>query len=79
MVSSNNINAIKNKLLQDVKTFQGGNLKYFSKNWCKYTKDPYILGIITNGLQLELIGIPKHNNMPKNPLSKNEIGYFNRN
>ena len=32
MVSFNNINAIKNKLLQDVKTFQGGNLRYFSKN-----------------------------------------------
>ena len=32
MGSFDNINTIKNKLLQDVKTFQGGNLRYFNKN-----------------------------------------------
>ena len=31
MVSSDNTNAIKNKLLQDVKFFQDGNLRHFSK------------------------------------------------
>ena len=32
IVSSDNINNIKNKLLQDVKKFQDGNLRYLSKN-----------------------------------------------
>ena len=40
---------------------------YFSTNWCKYTKDAYILDIITNGLKSELNEIPKHNNMHTHP------------
>ena len=43
--------------------FQGGNVQYFTENWCKCTKHPYILDIITNGLKLVLNEIPKHNNM----------------
>ena len=76
MVSSNKINVIKNIFLQDIKTFQGGKLRYFSKIWCKYTKDPYILSITTNGIKLELNEIPKHNNMSTHPLAKKETGHF---
>ena len=35
-------------MLKTLKTY------YFSKNWYKYTKDTYILDIVTNGLKLEL-------------------------
>ena len=45
-------NFIINELYQDVQNFQGGNLRYFSKNWYKYTKDKYILDKITYGLKL---------------------------
>ena len=37
-----------------------GNLRYFSKNWHKYTKDSYILDIISNGLKLELNKFSKY-------------------
>ena len=43
-----------NELHQDVQNFQGGNLRYLSKNWYKYTKDTYILDMVTNGHKLEL-------------------------
>ena len=45
----------------DVENFKGGNLRYFSKNWHKYTKDKYILNIITNGLKLDLKELPTQN------------------
>ena len=45
---------ILNELEKDVKNFAGGNLRYFNKNWYEYTKDKYILDIITNGLKLNL-------------------------
>ena len=41
-------NYVVNELRQDVQNFQGGNLRSFSKNWYKYTKDTYILDIVTN-------------------------------
>ena len=43
---------------QDVQNFQGDSLRYFSKNWYKYTNDTYILDIVTNGLKLELNELP---------------------
>ena len=45
---------ILTELEKDVKNFVGGNLRYFNKIWYKYTKDKYILDIITNGLKLDL-------------------------
>ena len=51
-------NFIVNELHQDVWNFHAGNLKYFSKNWYKYTKDKYILNIVTNGPKLELNELP---------------------
>ena len=51
-------NVIVNELDQDVQNVQGGNLRYFIKNWYKYTKDKYILDIVTNGLKLELNELP---------------------
>ena len=32
-----------NELQKDVENFKGGNHRYFSKNWYKYTKNKYIL------------------------------------
>ena len=49
---------ILTELQKDVENFKGGNLRYFSKNWYKYTKDKYILDIITNGLKLNLKELP---------------------
>ena len=51
-------NFIVNERHQDVQNFQGGNLRYLSKNWYKYTKDKYILDIVTYGLKLELNELP---------------------
>ena len=59
MVSPPGFNSfIVNELHQDVQNFQGGNLRYFSKNWHKYTKDTYTIDIVTNGLKLELNELP---------------------
>ena len=63
---------VKNELHQDVQKFQGGNLRYFSKNWYKYTKDTYILDIVTNGLKLELNELPCQYSRSNDPLSAKE-------
>ena len=59
---------ILTKLQKDVKNFKGGNLRYFSNNWYKYTKDKYILDIITNGLKLDLKQLPTQNSRSTYPL-----------
>ena len=66
---------ILTELQKDVKNFKGGNLRYFSKNWYKYTKDKYILDIITNGLKLDLKQLPTQNSRSTYPLlsKENEI------
>ena len=58
-----------NVLHQDVQNFQGGSLRYFSKNWYKYTNDTYILDIVTNGLKLELNELPFQCSRSTYPLS----------
>ena len=60
------------ELQKDVENFKGGNFKYFSKNWYKYTKDKYILNIITNGLKLDLKQLPSQNSRSSYPLSSKE-------
>ena len=66
---------ILTELQEDVKNFKGGNPRYFSKNWYKYTKDKYILNIITNGLKLDLKQLPTQNSRSTYLLSgkENEI------
>ena len=59
---------ILTELQKDVENFKGGNLRYFSKNWYKYTKDKYILNIITNGLKLDLKQLPTQKSMSSYPL-----------
>ena len=51
-------NNILTELQKDKKNFERGNLVYFSKNWYIYTKNTYILDIITNGLKLDLKQLP---------------------
>ena len=65
-------NYVVNELHQDVQNIQGSNLTYFSKNWYKYTKDTYILGIVTNGLKLELNELPCQYSRSNYPLSAKE-------
>ena len=65
-------NFIVNELHQDVQNFHGGNPRYFSKNWYKYTKDKYILDIVTNGLKLELNDLPCQYSKSSYPLSTKE-------
>ena len=60
------------ELHKDMKNFAGGNLRYFSKNWYKCTKDKYILYIITNGLKIVLKEIPTQNSRSTYPLSSKE-------
>ena len=66
---------ILTELQKDVKNLKGGNLRYFNENWYKYTKDKYILDIITNGLKLDLKQLPTQNSRSSYPLSSkgNEI------
>ena len=66
-------NYVVNELHQDVQNFQGGNLRYFSKNWHKYTKDTYILDIVTNGLKLELNELPCLLSAKENEVISTEI------
>ena len=63
---------ILTELQKDVKNFKIGKLRYFSKIWYKYTKDKYILDIITNGLQLDLKQLPTQNSGSIYPLSSKE-------
>ena len=55
-----------------MKNFKGGNLRYFSQNWYKYTKDKYILDIITYNLKLDLKQLPTQNSTSSYPLSSKE-------
>ena len=55
-----------------MENLKGGNLRYFSKNWYRYTKDKYILDIITNGLKLDLKQLPTQNSRCSYPLSSKE-------
>ena len=63
---------ILTELERDVINFAGDHLRYFSKNWYEYTKDKYILDIITNGLKLDLKELPTRNIRPTYPLSSKE-------
>ena len=45
---------ILTELEKDVKIFCEFALDIFSKNWYEYTKDKYVLDIISNGLKLDL-------------------------
>ena len=63
---------ILTKLQKDVKNFKGGNLRYFSKNRYKHTKNKYISDLITNGLQLDLKQLPTQNSRSPFPLSSKE-------
>ena len=55
-----------------MENLKGGNLRYFSKNWYRYTKDKYILDIITNGLKLDLKQLSTQNSRSSYPLSSKE-------
>ena len=55
-----------------MKNFKGGDLRYFSQNWFKYTKDKYILDIITYDLKLDLKQLPTQNSTSSYPLSSKE-------
>ena len=61
-----------NELHQDMQNFQRGNLRYFSKNLYKYTKDTYIPDIVTNGLKLELNELSCQYSRSNYPLSAKE-------
>ena len=52
--------------------FCGGKLQYFYENWSRYTQDSYILGIIKDGLKLDLIEIPFHHGYGTHPFSLTE-------
>ena len=58
--------------LRDVINFAGDNFRYFNKNWYEYTKDKYILDIISNVLQLDLKELQTWNIRPTYPLSSKE-------
>ena len=63
---------ILTELENDVKNFAGSKLRYFNKNWYEYTKDKYILDIITNGLKLNLKELRIQNMRPTYTLSSKE-------
>ena len=63
---------ILTELQKDVKIFAGGNLRYFNKHWYEYTKDNYILDIVTNGLKLNLKESSTQNIRSTYPLSSKE-------
>ena len=45
---------IVTELHQDLQNVRGDSLRYFSKNWYKYTKNSYTLDVVNNGLKPEL-------------------------
>ena len=63
---------ILNEPEKDVKKVEGGNLRYFNKNWYEYTENKYILDIITNGLKLNLKELRIQNIRPTYTLSSKE-------
>ena len=60
------------ELHKDAENFKGGNLRYFTKNWYRYTKDKYTLDIITNGLKLDLKQLPTQKSRSSYPSSRKE-------
>ena len=60
------------ELQKDVENFKEGNIRYFSKNSYKYTKDKHILDIITNGLKLDLKKLPTQNSRSSYSLSSSK-------
>ena len=67
---------ILTELEKDVKSFAGGNLRYFNKNWYEYTKDKYILDIITNGIKLDLKELPTQISGPLIPYQAKKMKLF---
>ena len=63
---------ILTELQKYVENFKGGNLRYSSKNWYKYTKDKYISNVITNNPKLDLKQLPTQNSSSSYPLSSKE-------
>ena len=63
---------ILTELQKDVKNYKRSNLRHFSENWYKYTKDKYILDIITNNLKLDLKQLPTQNSRSSYLLSSKE-------
>ena len=63
---------ILTELQKYVENFKGGNLRYSSKNWYKYTKDKYISNVITNSPKLDLKQLPTQNSSSSYPLSSKE-------
>ena len=63
---------ILNEPEKDVKNVEGGNLRYFNKNWYEYIENKYILDIITNGLKLNLKELRTQNIRPTYTLSSKE-------
>ena len=57
---------ILTELEKDVKNFAGVNLRSFKKNWYEYTKDKYILNIITNVIKLDIKKLPTQISGPAN-------------
>ena len=55
-----------------MENFKGGNFRYFSKICYRYTKDKYILDIITNGIKLDLKQLPTQNSRSSYPISNKE-------
>ena len=77
MVSSVTISFDKDILaqfLEDLKNFQRGSFRYFSKHWHKYTEKRFV----SNGLKLDLKEPLFQNSKPFHPLlkNKNEINYI---
>lgn len=56
----------------DAQQFRGGNIKNHKEKWYKYTKDSYILDIVSKGLELELTEIPFQNVYNNHSLSNDE-------
>ena len=58
------------EFLEDVKNFQRSSLRYFCKSWHKYTKDRFILNLVSNGIKLDLTELPFENINSFHPLSE---------
>ena len=67
---------ILTELENGVKNFAGSKLRYFNKNWYEYTKDKYILDIITNGIKLDLKELPTQISGPLIPYQAKKMKLF---
>ena len=59
-------------MIDEVKSYTAGYIRYCYHNWRQITKDPWVLDIVSKGLRLDFTELPEGQNSHSHPLSSAE-------